>query len=127
MISNGCFFNMAARLAVYTGNSSYADWAEKTWDWVFTVGLASPSYEFFDGTDDTQNCSSLDHIQWTYNVGVFMLGAANMYNFVSSLPITPLQAHTNLMRTDKWLPAVGRSPDRNHQRRICLLPERHHV
>ena len=32
-VSNGCFFNLAARLAVYTGNQSYADWAEKTWDW----------------------------------------------------------------------------------------------
>ena len=84
-ISNGCFFNIAARLAVYTGNSSYANWAEKTWDWVFAVGLASPSYQFFDGTDDNQNCTSVDHIQWTYNVGVFMLGAANMYNYVSSI------------------------------------------
>lgn len=82
-ISNGCFFNIASRLAVYTGNSSYADWAEKTWDWIFAVGLGSPIYQFFDGTDDTQNCTSLDHIQWTYNAGVMMLGAANMYNFTN--------------------------------------------
>jgi mannan endo-1,6-alpha-mannosidase len=87
-ISNGCFFNIAARLAVYTGNSSYADWAEKTWDWVFAIGLGSPSYQFFDGTDNNQNCTSLDHIQWTYNVGVFMLGAANMYHYVSSIRAT---------------------------------------
>lgn len=82
-ISNGCFFNIAARLAMYTGNQTYADWAETTWDWVFRVGLASPDYRFFDGSDDSQNCTSIDHLQWTYNVGVFMLGAANMYNFVS--------------------------------------------
>ena len=86
-ISNGCFFNIAARLAMYTGNQTYADWAEITWDWVFSVGLASPDYRFYDGSDDSQNCTSLDHIQWTYNVGVFMLGAANMYNFVSPLPL----------------------------------------
>jgi mannan endo-1,6-alpha-mannosidase len=90
-ISNGCFFNIAARLAMYTGNSSYADWAEKTWDWVFAVGLGSPTYQFFDGTDDTENCTSVDHLQWTYNVGVFMLGAANMYNYVGSLPLAPLK------------------------------------
>jgi mannan endo-1,6-alpha-mannosidase len=82
-ISNGCFFNMAARLAVYTGNQTYADWAQRAWDWTFAIGLGSPTYQFFDGTDDTLNCSQVDHLQWTYNAGVFMLGAANMYNFVS--------------------------------------------
>ena len=86
-ISNGCFFNIAARLAMYTGNSSYSEWADRTWDWLFAVGLGSPTYQFFDGTDDTQNCTSLDHIQWTYNAGVMMLGAANMYNYVSSLTV----------------------------------------
>jgi len=80
-ISNGVFFNMAARLAMYTGNSTYALWAETTWDWLTAVGLLSPSYQFFDGTDDTENCTSINHIQWTYNSGVFLLGAANMYNF----------------------------------------------
>ena len=84
-ISNGCFFNVAARLARYTGNSTYADWAEKTYDWVASVGLMSPTYQIFDGTDDTQNCTSLNHIQWTYNAGVYLLGAATMYNYVSSL------------------------------------------
>ena len=83
-ISNGCFFNMAARLAVYTGNTTYAEWANKMYDWVSAIGLMSPTYQFFDGTDDTLNCSQLNHIQWSYNAGVFMLGAANMYNFVSA-------------------------------------------
>ncbi|ERF76292.1 hypothetical protein EPUS_04149 [Endocarpon pusillum Z07020] len=82
-ISNGCFFNMAARLAVYTGNTTYAEWANRMYDWVSAVGLLSPTYQFFDGTDDTLNCSQLNHIQWSYNTGVFMLGAANMYNFTN--------------------------------------------
>lgn len=81
-ISNGVFFNLAARLARYTGNETYAKWAETAWDWVFAVGLASPNYEFYDGTDDTINCSETNHLQWTYNSGVFLHGAANMYNFV---------------------------------------------
>lgn len=82
-ISNGCFFNIGARLAVYTGNQTYADWAEKTWDWVNRVGLMSPQYQVYDGTDDNKNCSELNHIQWTYNAGVYLLGAANMYAYVS--------------------------------------------
>ncbi|RMZ86223.1 hypothetical protein DV737_g151, partial [Chaetothyriales sp. CBS 132003] len=79
-ISNGCFFNMASRLAVYTGNQTYADWASKMWDWVSAVGLMDSSYNFFDGSDDTLNCSEQNHIQWTYNAGTFLAGAANMYN-----------------------------------------------
>ena len=81
-ISNGAFFNLAARLASYTGNQTYADWAEKTWDWVNDIGLMNPQYQIFDGSDDTLNCSQVNHIQWTYNAGIFLLGAANMYNNV---------------------------------------------
>ncbi|TKX18501.1 mannan endo-1,6-alpha-mannosidase [Elsinoe australis] len=83
-ISNGCFFNIAARLGAYTGNKTYNDWAEKTWDWSQSVGLISPQYQFFDGTDDTKNCSELNRIQWSYNAGVFMYGAAMMYNQTES-------------------------------------------
>lgn len=90
-ISNGCFFNMAARLAMYTGNSTYADWADTMWDWVARVGLMSPQYQFYDGTDDNLNCTAINHIQWTYNAGVFLLGAANMYNYVR----LPLPAETD--------------------------------
>ena len=87
-ISNGVFFNMGARLAMYTGNKTYADWAEKTWDWVNAVGLMSPDYHVFDGSDDNLNCSEVNHIQWSYNAGVYLLGAANMYSFVRYLPST---------------------------------------
>lgn len=80
-ISNGCFFNLAARLALYTGNQTYADWAAKTWDWMEDIGLMSSTYEVFDGTQDVDNCTSKDHNQWTYNNGVFILGAAAMFNF----------------------------------------------
>lgn len=82
-ISNGCFFNIAARLAKYTGNQTYADWAEKAWDWELSVGLMSKDYHYFDGSDDKINCSSVNHIQWTYNAGVHMYGAAAMWNMVS--------------------------------------------
>jgi len=85
-ISNGCFMNMAARLAIYTGNASYAEWADKMWDWVTEIGLVGPNYEVYDGADDNLNCTQLDHIQWTYNAGTFLLAAANMYNFVSLSP-----------------------------------------
>lgn len=83
-ISNGCFFNIAARLGKYTGNQTYIKAAERTWDWVQNVGLMSKDYHFYDGTDDTINCTQVNHIQWTYNAGVFMLGAAAMWNVTES-------------------------------------------
>jgi len=82
-ISNGCFMNMAARLAVYTNNDTYAEWADKMWDWASGVGLIGSGYEIYDGTDDNLNCTEADHIRWTYNSGTFLLAAANMYNYVS--------------------------------------------
>lgn len=83
-ISNGCYFNLGARLAMYTGNATYAEEADKMWDWVRTVGLISNEYFVYDGSDDTLNCTELNHIQWSYNAGVFLYGAATMWNFVST-------------------------------------------
>lgn len=85
-ISNGCFFNIAARLYKYTGNDTYSTWAQRAWDWELAVGLMSKDYHFFDGTDDRQNCSGINHIQWSYNAGVHMAGAAAMWNVVSRIP-----------------------------------------
>lgn len=82
-ISQGCFFNIAARLARYTGNTTYSDWAEKAWDWTVAIGLMDDKYHFYDGTDDQINCTQVNHIQWTYNAGVFLYGAAIMWNIVS--------------------------------------------
>lgn len=94
-ISNGCFFNIGARLAKYTGNQTYADWAEKTWDWVSAVNLVDKDYKFYDGTDDTINCTKVNGIQWTYNAGIYLQGAATLWNFVRRvvLPLTYQKAN----------------------------------
>lgn len=89
-ISNGCFFNIAARLGRYTGNSTYTEWAQKSWDWISRIGLLDAredGYHFYDGSDDTINCTEINHIQWTYNAGVYLYGAAIMYNIVSLVQV----------------------------------------
>ncbi|KAL3426415.1 cell wall glycosyl hydrolase [Phlyctema vagabunda] len=86
-VANGCLFNIAARLARYTGNETYSDWAENIWDWMVGVELMSDTYQVFDGTSDTENCTSLDHIQWTYNAGIYLFGAAMMYNYTNGSDI----------------------------------------
>ncbi|KAK7432408.1 mannan endo-1 [Neonectria magnoliae] len=85
-ISNGCFFNIAARLARYTGNQTYADWAEKIWDWETDIGLISDKHEVFDGLHFTATkCPTTnDSTQWSYNTGIFLYGAASMYNLTES-------------------------------------------
>lgn len=80
-ISQACFFNIAARLARYTGNHSYAEWAERTWDWMAATELLNKdSYHIYDGVH-THNCSAITPYLWTYNAGAFLLGAAAMYNY----------------------------------------------
>lgn len=99
-ISNGNFFNLAARLAVYTSNDTYAEWADTMWDWTEFVGLMTSSYEFFDGTSVDDNCTSLNRIQWTYNAGTYLLGAANMYNYTNGSSVWQQRVENILNATD---------------------------
>lgn len=67
---------------MYTTNDSYIEWADKAWDWSRSVDLVSDNYLVYDGTDDTIQCSELNHLQWSYNAGVYLYGAATMWNIV---------------------------------------------
>ncbi|KAI5847037.1 glycosyl hydrolase family 76-domain-containing protein [Morchella snyderi] len=89
-ISNGLFFQMGARLARYTGNATYAEWAEKVYDWSKASGIISSDYKVYDGSHiptDTNgdgmepDCPVTEVLQWSYNAGVYLAGAAFMYNY----------------------------------------------
>ncbi len=82
-IANGCFFNLGARLARYLDNQTYADWAEKTWDWVRGVGLMDDQYNIYDGAHVADNCTDINRAQFSYNNAVYLLGAAHMYNYTN--------------------------------------------
>lgn len=79
-LSNVEFFQLSARLARITGNTTYVQWADKTWDWLHAVGIVNEYGAVYDGTDTTTNCSSLNHIQWSDNAAGLLFGAATMYN-----------------------------------------------
>ncbi|KAJ2901677.1 cell wall glycosyl hydrolase [Zalerion maritima] len=82
-ISNGCFFNIASRLARFTGNETYAEWAERVWEWEMSIDLITEDGKVYDGASvdpPNTNCQNHDTIQWTYNAGIFLHGAAVMYN-----------------------------------------------
>lgn len=86
-ISNGGFFQIAARLALYTQNDTYAEWAQKTWDWSVSSPLVNnKTWNVADSTDINNDCSTQGNNQWSYNYGAYLTGAAYMYNYVG-LPL----------------------------------------
>lgn len=80
-ISNGAFFQLSARLARFTGNQTYFDWALKSYDWSVAIGLIDADYHVFDGADDLKNCSDHSPVIWSYNSAVYLYGSAVLYNY----------------------------------------------
>ncbi|KAF1945592.1 hypothetical protein EJ02DRAFT_395791 [Clathrospora elynae] len=80
--SNGGLFHLGARLAMYTGNNTYAMWAEKAFDWMSESPLLPGDGQVFDGTsiETKPPCKDADRTPWTYNYGIMIAGAAYMYN-----------------------------------------------
>jgi mannan endo-1,6-alpha-mannosidase len=85
-IANGCFFNIASRLARYTGNDTYADWADKIFVWMQGVGFITDEWHVYDGAGDANNdnCTGISKATYSYNAGIFLYGAAAMYNHTQS-------------------------------------------
>jgi mannan endo-1,6-alpha-mannosidase len=83
-VTNGGFFQTAARLARYTGNQTFADWATTIWDWSAAIGIISTDFHVFDGTWDDANCTVLSSDQWSYNIASYIHGAAHMYAFTTA-------------------------------------------
>lgn len=83
-ISNGALMQIAARLARYTKNDEYAQWAIKLWDWMWAVGLIdNNNWSVYDNTDSNNNCTTVDRAQWTYNAATLIIACSTMYNYVS--------------------------------------------
>ncbi|TGJ86415.1 hypothetical protein E0Z10_g2357 [Xylaria hypoxylon] len=78
-IANACYFNMGARLARYTDNSTYGELAEKTWDLMWRLGYISEDFSVYDGAHEP-NCTSINKAQFSYNAAMIMQGCAYMYN-----------------------------------------------
>ncbi|KAL8682885.1 MAG: hypothetical protein Q9186_001131 [Xanthomendoza sp. 1 TL-2023] len=85
-ITNGILFQLAARLARYTGNQTYVEWANTAWDWTTSVNLITSDYRVYDGVDTQDNCTKPVPLQWSYTAGVFLYGSAVMYNVTNANP-----------------------------------------
>lgn len=81
--SNGGFFQLAARYARYTSNQTYAIWAEKVYDWTKSVSFIGSQWNVYDGSLVASNCTSINHLQFSYLSGTYITGAAHMYNMTN--------------------------------------------
>ena len=78
-VSNGGFFQLAARMARATGNDTYLQWANKVWDWSNEMGFIDPkNFHVYDGADSQDNCTQTNHHSFTYTSGIYLYGAAVM-------------------------------------------------
>ena len=120
-ISNGGLFQLSARLARYTGDAIYLQWANKIWDWsVSSPLLSNTTWNVADSAVVGDNCATQGNAQWTYNYGTYLMGAAYMYNYVRNNPFrvsrfarcveawtNPSNLQTNGTIQDQWLTAVN--------------------
>lgn len=84
-VSNAVFFNVAARLAHYTGKATYSDNAISTFQWLRDVGLIDEEYNVWDGGHVQYDCKDTNHKQTSYLPAVLLQGAAFMWSTVSSI------------------------------------------
>ena len=110
-VSNGAFFQLCARLARFTGNQTYVEWAEKSLQWSMDVGLITSDYHVYDGTDDTQNCTEQDLVLWTYNAGIYLYGSAVLYNYTNGSSLWETRTQGFLDATANFFSPYDNSTD----------------
>lgn len=88
-ISTGFLFSLSARLARYTGNKTYADWADKAWDWAEGIGfINNETYAVYNGANTQTQCKNINKAEFSSNNAIYVLGASYMYNYVRYLPLS---------------------------------------
>ncbi|EKJ73968.1 hypothetical protein FPSE_05929 [Fusarium pseudograminearum CS3096] len=100
-VSNGGFFQLAARLGRITGDAKYLDWAVKIWDWSWEVGFIDQrNYHVYDGTDTKDNCQKTVYHSFTYTQGIYLYGAAVMANYTEKPEWA--ERSRNLLKGTDW-------------------------
>lgn len=87
-VSNGGFFQISARLARATGNDTYLEWAQEIWDWSESIGFVTDAYgngalDVLDGADISDNCADTNPVSFSYSQGIYLYGAAVLYNYTN--------------------------------------------
>lgn len=86
-LSNACFFDLAARLARYTGNATYAEAATTAWDWMVDVELVNTrDWTAQQRASVDENCTDASGPAESETMAFLAHGAAFMFNHVGFLP-----------------------------------------
>lgn len=112
-ISNGGLFQLSARLALYTNNQTYAQWAERIWDWSATTPLLKEkSWNIADSTTPETSCTDHGDWQWTYNYATYISGAAYMHNYTNGTESKWKEGVEGLLGTsEQFYPTKGFNGD----------------
>jgi mannan endo-1,6-alpha-mannosidase len=83
--SNGNFFQLASRLARFTGNTTYSNWANTAYSWTKKTELIDSKWNVYDGAQIVNNnCTEVNKVQFSYAAGSILSGVAHMYNITGS-------------------------------------------
>ncbi|CAI7616258.1 hypothetical protein N7533_012843 [Penicillium manginii] len=112
-ISNGGLFQLSARLALYTHNQTYAQWAEHIWDWSATTPLLKEkNWNIADSTTPATQCTDHGDWQWTYNYATYISGAAYMHNYTNGTESKWKEGVEGLLGTsEQFYPTKGFGKD----------------
>ena len=124
-VSNAGLFQLSARLAFYTNNQTYTDWANRIWEWSNSVSLIDQQqgWRVADSVENQDQCKQPADAQWTYNYGLYIGGAAYMFNHVSINFFFLLFLAAN-MTEDEWRPTMEKPLGRTAQQDLLgILPQ----
>ncbi|KAH6856230.1 glycosyl hydrolase family 76-domain-containing protein [Chaetomium sp. MPI-CAGE-AT-0009] len=85
--ATAAFLNLGARLYRFTNNETYAEWAERSWNWLTGVGLVDDEFNVWDVAHDGAewNCSHITKLRWSNPATVLLQATAYM---TSQIPNT---------------------------------------
>lgn len=122
-LANGLLFELSARLARYTNNQTYSDWADKIWTWS-TNSLINDEWSIFDEVDSEDDCKTAGNNQWSYNYGPYIAGTAYMYNLVRPSLTFNLKSKVTNDHSDQWqsrMEVKPRRPSEPYHRHLLPL------
>ncbi|KAI8924295.1 glycosyl hydrolase family 76-domain-containing protein [Entophlyctis helioformis] len=74
--TNAGFMALSAQLYAMTGNTTYKEWADGTYNWMAETGLITSAFEVYAGL--TAECA-VQRAQWSAPAGLLMTSLATLY------------------------------------------------
>ncbi|RMJ21784.1 hydrolase family 76 protein [Aspergillus sp. HF37] len=98
----GELFQSSARLARYTGNQTYADLADKIWDWNADTLLDIKDWILADAAKVHSDCEDRSMLSWPHNYSVYFSGAAYIYKRMINTSTRKKNNDADKCQETKW-------------------------